>query len=108
VTAVLASTEPRVERTNDILAVTGEVNAESVVALRSKGEAVIRCAAVNLTVDLGGLVTAVSVVLSMLLCWQRLAASQGVVLTYQGVSERLLSLAALSHLDDQLPGFSSK
>lgn len=37
-TAVVASTEPRVERTNDILAVTGEVDAESVVALRSKGK----------------------------------------------------------------------
>lgn len=107
-TAALAPTEPRVERTNDILAVAGEVDAESVVALRSKGEAVIRSAAVNLTVDLEGLETAHSVVLSMLLCWQRLAVSEGVVLTYQGVSERLLSLAALSHLDDQLPGFARK
>ncbi|AHI29106.1 NTP binding protein [Marinobacter similis] len=104
----MASKEPRVERTSDILVVTGEVDAESVVALRSEGEAVIRAAAVNLTVDLEGLETAHSVVLSMLLCWQRLAASQGVSLTYQGVSERLLSLAALSHLDDQLPGFSRK
>ncbi|MCK2150110.1 STAS domain-containing protein [Marinobacter alexandrii] len=97
---------PRVEMTNDILVVTGDVDAESVVALRSKGEAVIRSAAVDLTVDLEGLETAHSVVLSMLLCWQRLAASLSVDLTYRGVSERLLSLAALSHLDDHLPGFT--
>jgi phospholipid transport system transporter-binding protein len=97
---------PRVEMTNDILVVTGDVDAESVVTLRSKGEAVIRSAAVDLTVDLEGLETAHSVVLSMLLCWQRLAASLGVDLTYRGVSERLLSLAALSHLDDHLPGFT--
>jgi len=44
-------------------------------------------------------------VLSMLLCWQRLAHQTGITLSFRGVSSRLASLAALSNLDDQLTGF---
>ena len=96
---------PQVRLTDGVLLVTGEVSADTVVALRRRGEALIGAAAGNLVVDLDGLATAHSVVLSMLLCWQRLAHQAGIALSFRGVSGRLASLASLSHLDDQLAGF---
>lgn len=88
--------------------VTGEVSADTVVALRQQGEKLIRAASGNLVVDLDGLATAHSVVLSMLLCWQRLAHQAGIALSFRGVSSRLASLASLSQLDDKLAGFCPK
>jgi len=43
----------------------------------------------------------------MLLCWHRLALEKQQSLTFQGASDRLLSLAALSNLEDQIPGFAT-
>ena len=101
----MSSGEPRVQLADGILIVTGKVNADTVVALRKQGEKLISTASGNLIVDLDGLVTARSVVLSMLLCWQRLARQGGISLSFRGVSGRLASLAALSNLEDQLAGF---
>jgi phospholipid transport system transporter-binding protein len=101
----MSSGAPQVRLADGVLMVTGAVSAETVVALRGQGEALIRAAAGNLVVDLDGLATAHSVVLSMLLCWQRLARQVGICLSFRGVSGRLASLASLSHLDDQLAGF---
>jgi phospholipid transport system transporter-binding protein len=89
------------------LRVTGSVDADSVIALRKQGEQLIGGVRSPLTVDLSGLATAHSVVLSMLLCWHRLALGQQLSLTFEGASDRLLSLAALSNLEDQIPGFAS-
>lgn len=97
---------PRVEIIDSALTVSGDVDTESVLALRRKGEQLIKTVNQDLVVDLGSLRTAHSVVLSMLLCWQRLANARGVALSYRGVSDRLASLAALSNLDDQLSGFT--
>jgi len=96
---------PQVRLVDEVLVVSGEVSADTVVALRKQGEKLVRAATGNLVVDLDGLATAHSVVLSMLLCWQRLAHQAGIALTFRGVSARLASLAALSNLDDQLAGF---
>ncbi|WP_273204805.1 STAS domain-containing protein [Marinobacter subterrani] len=90
------------------LVVTGGVDAGTIVDLRSQGEKLITAASGNLVVDLGGFATAHSVVLSMLLCWQRLAHQTGISLSFRGVSGRLASLAALSNLDDQLAGFGAE
>lgn len=95
----------RVQLTDGALIVSGEVTTETVVGLREQGEKLIRAASENLVVDLEGLVAAHSVVLSMLLCWQRLARQSGISLSFRGVSDRLASLASLSNLDDQLAGF---
>jgi phospholipid transport system transporter-binding protein len=100
-------TAPAVELSGNTLVVTGDVNADSVIALRKQGEQLISAATGPLTVDLSGLATAHSVVLSMLLCWHRLAAGNKHSLTFQGASDRLLSLAALSNLEDQIPGFAT-
>ncbi|WP_372996113.1 lipid asymmetry maintenance protein MlaB [Marinobacter sp.] len=99
---------PRVQLADGVLKVTGEVTAETVVGLRKQGETLIRTASGDLVIDLDGLVTAHSVVLSMLLCWQRLAHQKGIALSFRGVSGRLSSLAALSNLDDQLAGFGAE
>lgn len=96
---------PRVEQAGQVIAVTGVVDLDSAIALREQGEALIRSASGTVSVDLERLETAHSVVLSVLLCWKRLADSVDVTLSFQGVGGRLFSLAALSHLDDQLPGF---
>jgi len=97
---------PRVTLSGPVLAVTGDVDAETVIALRAQGEALIRGATGPLTVDLSELGTAHSVVLSMLLCWQRLAHQLHRPMTFRGASERLVSLAALSNLQNQIPGFA--
>lgn len=98
---------PRVDILDSVLTVSGQVDAATVVPLRREGEQLIKTVNADLVVDLGNLETAHSVVLSMLLCWQRLAQKRHVSLTYRGVSGRLASLAALSNLDDQLPGFGA-
>ncbi|MBW4933837.1 STAS domain-containing protein [Marinobacter sp. F4206] len=98
---------PRVDIIDSALTVSGDVDAGTVMALRQQGEKLINTVNADLIVDLGSLRTAHSVVLSLLLCWQRLANRRGLSLSYRGVSERLASLAALSNLDDQLSGFSS-
>ncbi|MDX1557408.1 MAG: STAS domain-containing protein [Marinobacter sp.] len=96
---------PQAQLSDGTLVVSGEVTTETVISLRKEGERLIRSAPGDLVVDLQGLVTAHSVVLSMLLCWQRLAAQTGIALTFKGVSGRLASLAALSNLHGQLAGF---
>lgn len=96
---------PRVELSEGALVVSGEVTPDTAVGLRKEGEKMIRSASADLVIDLDSLVTAHSVVLSMLLCWQRLARQKGISLSFRGVSGRLASLAALSNLDDQLAGF---
>ena len=96
---------PRVQLSDGVLIVSGEVTPDTVVSLRNEGEKLIRSVSRDLVIDLDGLVTAHSVVLSMLLCWQRLAHQTGITLSFRGVSSRLASLAALSNLDDQLTGF---
>jgi phospholipid transport system transporter-binding protein len=100
-------TQAQAQLTDNVLAVSGAVTAQTVGALRARGEKLISTAGKELVVDLERLETAHSVVLSMLLCWQRLARQRGVSLSYRAVSERLTSLAALSNLGSQLPGFDS-
>jgi phospholipid transport system transporter-binding protein len=101
----MTTVPPRVQLSDGALLVSGEVTADSVISLRKEGERLIRSASADLAIDLGGLVTAHSVVLSMLLCWQRLANQTGISLSFRGVSGRLASLAALSNLDSQFEGF---
>lgn len=96
---------PRVQLADGDLVVSGEVTTDTVIGLRKEGEKLIRSVSADLVVDLDGLITAHSVVLSMLLCWQRLARQTGISLSFRGVSGRLASLAALSNLDDQFAGF---
>ncbi|KPP99769.1 STAS domain-containing protein [Marinobacter sp. HL-58] len=89
------------------LTVSGEIDPLTVVALRRQGESLILGSKADLVVDLSAMTTAHSVVLSLLLCWQRLAQGRSQALHFTGVGDRLGSLAALSGLDDQLPGFPS-
>lgn len=91
---------------DDRLIVSGDIDPLTVAALRKDGEALILGSKADLTVDLTAMTTAHSVVLSLLLCWQRLAQGRSQTLRFTGVGERLGSLAALSGLDDQLPGFA--
>ncbi len=93
---------------DDRLMVSGEIDPLTVVALRKEGERLILDSKADLVVDLTAMGTAHSVVLSLLLCWQRLARGRSQNLYFTGVGERLGSLAALSGLDDQLPGFPAQ
>ncbi|WP_372964285.1 lipid asymmetry maintenance protein MlaB [Marinobacter sp.] len=103
----MSNSSPTVTLQGNVLNVAGEVDANSVVALRNQGEKLISGLQGSLTVDLTGLLTAHSVVLSMLMCWYRLGSSKQLSISFKGANERLRSLAALSNLDDQLPGFSA-
>ena len=90
----------------ETLSVSGAVDPMTVVAIRREGEKWILASKSDLQVDLSSMGAAHSVVLSLLLCWHRLAVARGQTLRFTGVGERLNSLAALSGLDHQLPGFS--
>ena len=98
----------RVEIAGDTLTVSGDIGPLNVLPVRAQGESLIAAAGGDLTVDLTAMGAAHSVVLSLLLCWQRQAASQGKALVFSGASDRLVSLASLSNLDDQFPGFREK
>jgi len=80
------------------------VTAANVLPLRQQGERLIRELEGPAELSLEALQAASSVVLSLLLCWQRAAHARGHSLTFTGASERLRSLAALSRLNAHLPG----
>ena len=98
---------PSVTLVGDTLTWSGTIDPLNVVAIRREGEKRILASKADLQVDLSAMHTAHSVVLSLLLCWHRLAGARSQALRFTGVSERLNSLAALSGLERQLPGFSS-
>lgn len=93
---------PCVQQEAGVLRVSGAIDAHNVAPVRAEGEWLIKAANGNLAVALDGLSTAHSVILSMLLCWSRLAEKQGVSLSFTGAPDRLVSLAALSNLEDWL------
>lgn len=103
------SQPPRLQLAGDRLSVSGDITPTNVRDIRGEGERLIaghgRSASPgeSLVVDLSGLGAAHSVVLSLLLCWLRLARSQNHSLRLEGMGERLRSLAALSGLDEYLP-----
>lgn len=85
----------------DRLTVVGSVHADNVFELRSRGEAMIRRAEGKLLyLDLSGAERASSVLLSLLLCWFRFAKSVNTELVIEGASDEILSLAALSGIED--------
>ncbi len=100
------STEaPGVQLKEGVLLVSGAIDVHTVIPLRAEGERLIKAASEalkSLVVDLESLSTTHSVVLSMLLCWSRLAEKQGISLSFRGAPDRLVSLAALSNLEDWL------
>lgn len=102
----MSPSAPQARLSDGVLVVSGYVDFDSVVALRRQGEALIASCSQALEVDLEALENAHSVVLSLLLCWRRLAAGRNIELSFRGVSDRLASLAALSNLEDELPGFA--
>lgn len=99
------SSAPGVSLDENVLLVTGEVDASNVPALRRQGEDLIAKAPGSaLTVGLTGLTTASSVLLSLLLCWQRAGAARGLTLSFTDASEDLSELARLNGVDSLLPG----
>lgn len=98
--------EPRLALEGDRLSVAGEIGPDNVCAARSEGERLIRKHSQDIVVDLSALGAAHSVVLSLLLCWLRLARSRNQALSLEGVGDRLRSLAALSGLDGHIPGLA--
>lgn len=86
------------------LALSGVVTPDSVLALRRDGDARIRQGEGLLELDLAGVTGASSVLLSLLLCWQRLAAAQQRPLRYCNAPDDLVALAVLGGVDHCLAG----
>jgi phospholipid transport system transporter-binding protein len=101
---------PRLTLTGNRLSVSGDISPDNVGPIRAEGERLIaeQAGGEAIVVDLSGLGVAHSIVLSLLLCWMRLAASENRALCLEGVGERLRSLATLSGLDEYLPGLTSQ
>ncbi len=100
------SHEPRLTFDGNRLSVTGEIVPDNVCAVRREGERLIAGQNQDIVVDLSALGSAHSVVLSLLLCWLRLAHSRNQALSLEGVGDRLRSLAALSGLDEHISGLA--
>lgn len=98
----MSAEAPRAELDAGVLSVFGAIDAHNVAPVRAEGERLVQTVSGSLAVDLGGLSSAHSVILSMLLCWSRLADKQGVSLSFTGAPDRLVSLAALSNLANWL------
>jgi phospholipid transport system transporter-binding protein len=100
---------PRLTLTGSQLSVSGDISPDNVGPIRAEGERLIaaQTSGEAMTVDLSGLGVAHSIVLSLLLCWMRQAAAENRSLSLEGAGERLKSLAALSGLDETLPGLES-
>lgn len=98
----MSSQAPQVQLEAGVLSVSGAIDAHNVAPVRAEGERLIAASSSALDVNLEGLCTAHSVILSMLFCWSRLAEKQGVSLVFTGAPERLVALAALSNLEDWL------
>ncbi len=93
------------QEADSTLAVCGQVTADNVVVLRSEGERWLGSLGREVEINLAGVENAHSIVLSLLLCWQRAAKACNQNLIYSGISERMLSLCALSGLSQHLPSF---
>ncbi|WP_166264346.1 STAS domain-containing protein [Marinobacter caseinilyticus] len=87
------------------LALRGRVTADNAVSLRRDGEQKIASLGKVIEVDLSQVAEAHSILLSLLLCWQRAAHQQGKTITFTGAGDRLHALSALSGLDENLSGF---
>lgn len=86
------------------LALSGAVTPDAAVALRRDGDARIRQGSGPLALDLAGVTGASSVLLSLLLCWQRLAAERQRPLRFCNAPNDLVALAALGGVDHCLAG----
>ncbi|MCH8498107.1 MAG: STAS domain-containing protein [Marinobacter sp.] len=92
----------RLDQADGCLQLHGQVTPDNVLVLRKQGETMISQAVGALQVDLGGAHAASSVLLSLLLCWQRAARRQQCQLTFSRAPSRLVSLAALSGLQETI------
>ena len=100
------SESPRLELVGDRLRVMGDIGPDNVCHIRNEGERLIAEENQNFVVDLSGLGAAHSVVLSLLLCWMRLARSRKQSFSLEGTGHRLRSLARLSGLNEHIPGLA--
>ena len=87
----------------DTLALMGDVTSENVVSIRAEGENLISRITSSGVIDLGGLSSANTITLSLLLSWLRFAKSRSVVLTVRQASAKLFDMARVSGLDHILP-----
>jgi phospholipid transport system transporter-binding protein len=88
------------------MTLSGRVIEPEVVALRREGEEWLAALGDGpCEVDLTTMETASSVLLSLLLCWQRQARAVNLRIHFAGANERLRALAIMSRVADQLPGF---
>lgn len=101
------SKSARLEWVSNRLRVTGDISPGNVCEIRNEGERLIAEKNQDVVVDLSGLGAAHSVVLSLLLCWLRLARSRNQSLSLEGAGDRLRSLARLSGLNQHLPGIAA-
>lgn len=99
-----AATGGRVRFEQCSMIVEGVFDNGTALKVRQEGERLLReCREKQVTVELSGLETTSSVVLSMLLCWMRSARRQGVDLELVNAPGKLYDMARVSGLDTFLP-----
>lgn len=92
----------------ETLSLSGEVSADNVVALRNKGEGIIKHMPSESAINLAGLTSANTITLSLLLSWIRYAREKSVSLTIVQSPNQLFDMARVSGLEQILPFESAR
>jgi len=87
----------------DVLALVGEVDFDTVTDVRQAGEKLIDQASSSFLVDLGGLTSAHSVVLSLLVRWVAHAQRQDKTFEIRSMPTKLFDVARVSGVETILP-----
>lgn len=90
------------EQANGRWLLCGEINFHSVIALRERGEAVMRSATGALCFDFADVRQTNTAALTLLLCWIRYAKQRDCELRFENLPRELHSMAAVSELDELL------
>lgn len=91
------------KKSEDLFAVAGDLDFESVPALALESQQLFRAGNRAFTVDLSAVERADSAALALLIQWLRNAEEQQQVLTLKNVPKNLISIAAVSNVDEFLP-----
>lgn len=88
-----------VAETPGYLRVSGELNFDTVLGLRHKGEALIAAAPDTVEVDFSGVYASGSAAVSLMMCWLRAACNADKTIRFSGVPvllERIIRVSGLS------------
>ena len=87
-----------------VISVSGTIDVTNAVAVRVSGERLLAASQeASIEVDLASLEQSGSVAISVMLCWMRLAKSNGKTLEFTNMPNKMFDVARVSGLDEVIP-----